>query len=71
LDSEQVLAALAKVDDVFRAPLTLFDLEDFPYKEIASTLNVPLGTVKSRIARGITQLQKLLIPGVCGQRIAA
>jgi RNA polymerase sigma-70 factor, ECF subfamily len=72
LDSEQVLAALAKVDDAFRAPLTLFYLEDFPYKEIASALNVPLGTVKSRIARGIKQLQKLLIPGgACTERAAA
>jgi RNA polymerase sigma factor (sigma-70 family) len=60
LDSAQVLEVLANVDDHFRAPLALFYLEDCPYKEIAHILNVPLGTVKSRIARGIAQLQTLL-----------
>lgn len=60
LDSAQVLLALAKVDDVFQAPVALFYLQEFSYKEIAGILNVPMGTVKSRIARGIGQLQKLL-----------
>jgi RNA polymerase sigma-70 factor, ECF subfamily len=62
LNSTEVLEALAKIDDIFRAPLALFYLEDCPYKEIALILNVPLGTVKSRIARGIAQLQRLLTP---------
>ena len=60
LDSAQVLHALAEVDDVYKAPVALFYLEDYSYKEIASVLDVPIGTVKSRIARGIGQLQKLL-----------
>ena len=60
LDSAEVLNALARVDSTFRVPLALFYLEYCPYKEIATILNVPLGTVKSRIARGIAQLQKLL-----------
>lgn len=60
LDSAQVLVALAKVDEVFQAPVALFYLEDCAYKEIAEILTVPMGTVKSRIARGIGQLQKLL-----------
>lgn len=59
-DAAGVLDALGKMDGMFRAPLALFYLEDCPYKEIAMVLNVPLGTVKSRIARGITQLKKLL-----------
>ncbi len=72
LDSSDVLDALAKVDDAFRAPVALFYLEDYAYKEIAAILDVPLGTVKSRIARGITQLKKLLAPPrCCGQRMAA
>jgi RNA polymerase sigma factor (sigma-70 family) len=72
LDSANVLGALAKIDDIFRAPLALFYLEDCSYKEIALILNVPLGTVKSRIARGIAQLQKLLAPSeYCGERAAA
>src|SRR5262249_32695873 len=60
LDSAQVLQALAQVDEVYQAPVALFYLEDCPYKEIAEILDVPMGTVKSRIARGIAQLQKLL-----------
>jgi len=72
LDSARVMDELANVDEVFRAPLALFYLDDCPYKEIASILNVPLGTVKSRIARGITQLKRLLEPAeTCPQEVAA
>jgi RNA polymerase sigma-70 factor (ECF subfamily) len=60
LDAAQVLEALARVDEIYRAPLMLFYLEDCSYKEIADIMNAPMGTVKSRIARGIGQLQKLL-----------
>ncbi|MCW5558117.1 MAG: RNA polymerase sigma factor [Verrucomicrobiae bacterium] len=59
-DAETVLRELAAVDEVFRAPVALFYLEDCSYLEIASILEVPLGTVKSRIARGIAQLQRRL-----------
>jgi RNA polymerase sigma-70 factor (ECF subfamily) len=65
LDCDEVMGALEEVDDIFRTPLTLFYLQDCPYKEIASMLDIPLGTVKSRIARGIMQLQKLLTGEVC------
>jgi RNA polymerase sigma-70 factor (ECF subfamily) len=58
LDSPQVLVALAKVDPVYQAALALFYLEDWSYQEIAQILEVPLGTVKSRIARGIVQLRQ-------------
>jgi len=60
LDSGHVLHALAQVDEVYQAPVALFYLEERSYKEIAEVLQVPMGTVKSRIARGIAQLQKLL-----------
>ena len=63
LDSAQVLNALSMVDDVYRAPVALFYLEDCSYKEIAAILDVPMGTVKSRMARGIAQLQALLTSG--------
>jgi len=60
LDSARVLQALGQVDDVYQAPVSLFYMQDCSYKEIAEILDVPMGTVKSRIARGIGQLQKLL-----------
>ena len=59
-DSPQVLFALAKVDEVYQAAVALFYLEDCSYKQIAEVLEVPVGTVKSRIARGIRQLRALL-----------
>jgi RNA polymerase sigma-70 factor (ECF subfamily) len=59
-DQDCVVGALAEMDPIYRAPVALFYLEDYPYKEIARVLAVPMGTVKSRIARGIAQLQKLL-----------
>jgi RNA polymerase sigma-70 factor (ECF subfamily) len=72
LDAADVLQALASVDDAFRAPLALFYLEEYPYKEIAQILNLPLGTVKSRIARGIIRLQALLgLRDHCGHLAAA
>lgn len=60
LDTEQILAALQKVDAVYQAAIALFYLQDFSYNEIAEILKVPLGTVKSRLARGLGQLQQLL-----------
>jgi RNA polymerase sigma-70 factor (ECF subfamily) len=62
LDSLLVLPALAKVDEVYRAAVALFYLEDYAYKDIAVILDVPVGTVKSRIARGIAQLREILLP---------
>jgi RNA polymerase sigma-70 factor, ECF subfamily len=60
LDAATVLDALRQVDEVYQAPVALFYLDDCAYKDIAEMLGVPLGTVKSRIARGIAQLQQIL-----------
>jgi RNA polymerase sigma factor (sigma-70 family) len=61
-DAGQVLCALAKVDEVYQAAVALFYLEDCSYTDIAAILEVPIGTVKSRIARGIAQLRGFLLP---------
>jgi RNA polymerase sigma-70 factor (ECF subfamily) len=60
IDAGAVLDSLAKISEAFRAPLALFYLEDYSYKEIAEILDVPVGTVQSRISRGKSQLYKIL-----------
>ena len=59
-DTAQVLAELAQLEGVYQAPVSLFYLQDCSYNEIAEILQVPLGTVKSRLSRGISRLQALL-----------
>ena len=60
-DWEQVLEALSQVEEHYQGAVALFYLEDCSYKEIAEILDVPIGTVKSRLARGLEQLKKILV----------
>ena len=52
--------AVESLPEAFRVPVLLADLEGFSYKEIASILDVPIGTVMSRLHRGRKALQKTL-----------
>ena len=52
LTDEDVLQAIKKVPETFREIVLLCDVEGFAYKEIASLLDVPIGTVMSRLHRG-------------------
>jgi RNA polymerase sigma-70 factor (ECF subfamily) len=63
LDARGVLSALARVDEVFQAAVALFYVDDCSYKDIAAILGIPVGTVKSRIARGVAQLREIFLSG--------
>ena len=60
LDTTHMLSALSQLDEIYQAPVALFYLQDYSYIEIAEILGVPLGTVKSRLARGLARLHQLL-----------
>lgn len=66
LDAASVMQALQSVDEIYRVPLAMFYLEDFSYNEIAEALEVPAGTVMSRLARGKAQLRALLGEAAAG-----
>jgi len=57
LIDEEVLAALEALPDDFREVIILGDLEGLPYAEVAEALDIPVGTVKSRIFRARRILQ--------------
>jgi RNA polymerase sigma-70 factor (ECF subfamily) len=59
---EELQSILDELPDEFREPLVLFYFQEFSYKEIAEILEVPLGTVMSRLARGKKHLRKRLVP---------
>ena len=52
--------ALESLPEQFRMAVLLADVEGFSYKEIAEIMNVPIGTVMSRLHRGRKQLQQRL-----------
>jgi len=58
--SERIHAALVRLSDELREAVILRDLEGFAYEEIVDIINVPLGTVKSRINRGRVEMAKIL-----------
>jgi len=63
IDAATALSFLARIDERYRAPLALYYLEDCSYLEISAMLDVPLGTVQSRIARGKAQMLEMLTSG--------
>src|SRR5271156_1080772 len=61
LESAQVMQALQSIDETFRAPLVLFYLQEHSYEEISHILEIPLGTVMSRLSRGKQKLQQAFL----------
>jgi RNA polymerase sigma-70 factor (ECF subfamily) len=60
ITDDEVKAALESLPENFRMPVLLADVECFSYKEIADIMDVPIGTVMSRLHRGRRALQKAL-----------
>jgi RNA polymerase sigma-70 factor (ECF subfamily) len=60
LMSEQVEEALASLPEEYRSAILLCDVEGMSYEEIAQATSVPIGTVRSRIARGRAALRRKL-----------
>ncbi len=60
LTDSQVIAALDKLPEHYRSVVLLADVHEFDYKEVAEVLEIPIGTVMSRLSRARTQLKKTL-----------
>ena len=60
LTDDEVKQALEDLPENFRLPVLLADVEGFSYKEIAEMLEIPIGTVMSRLHRGRKSMQKAL-----------
>jgi RNA polymerase sigma-70 factor, ECF subfamily len=58
---DEVKRALEDLPEVYLLPVLLADVQDFSYQEIATMLDIPIGTVMSRLHRGRKALQKALV----------
>jgi RNA polymerase sigma-70 factor (ECF subfamily) len=63
LDAEVVLEALQRIEEHHRTPLVLFYLQSLSYREIATLLKIPVGTVMSRLARAKAALRRSVMAG--------
>ncbi len=60
VDSATLHTALMDLNEHYRSPLVLFYLRELSYREISEALNLPIGTVMSRLSRGKDALRKAL-----------
>jgi RNA polymerase sigma-70 factor, ECF subfamily len=58
---QDVRRAMTQLSDDHRQVVALVDLEGFAYAEVSEVLDVPIGTVMSRLSRARAQLRKLLL----------
>jgi RNA polymerase sigma-70 factor (ECF subfamily) len=62
LENHALLQAIRALPRDYREAIALADIEGLPYQEIADRLGAPIGTIRSRIARGRRRLQRSLYP---------
>jgi len=62
IGSEQLQQALSELPEGFRTPVILFYFEEMSYRDIAEQMDLPIGTVMSRLARGKAHLKDRLVP---------
>lgn len=62
--TEQISQAIDELPDEFREPLVLYDGEGLSYQEISETLDIPIGTVRSRLNRARKKIQTTLAPAM-------
>ena len=62
VDPERLQRALDELPEPFRTPIILYYFEDFSYRDIAEQMDLPLGTVMSRLARAKAHLRGRLLP---------
>ena len=68
VDQELLQAALNELAEVYRTPLILYYFDDFSYREIAEQMDLPIGTVMSRLARAKAWLRgRLLQPATAAE----
>ncbi len=61
LIGHEVEAALDALPEDFRSAIWLVDVEELNYREVAQVLDIPIGTVKSRVSRGRTMMRSVLL----------
>ncbi len=71
VEPERLQAALDELPEGFRTPLILFYFEEFSYRDIAEQMELPLGTVMSRLARAKTHLRDRLLRPAPAPRVEA
>jgi RNA polymerase sigma-70 factor (ECF subfamily) len=66
IDPDELQKALDELPEAFRTPLILFYFEEFSYRDIAEQMDLPIGTVMSRLARAKAHLRARLVPDAVG-----
>jgi RNA polymerase sigma-70 factor, ECF subfamily len=69
-DTELVRKAIAQLAPAFQEVLLLADVEEMKYQEVAEALNIPIGTVMSRLARARKQIREYILQAVGGRSSA-